>query len=109
MFYGTSPVLRLYGYAIHTIFTSQIQTMSYQQRRSNRYLRTSMDIGMGVFYIVIGCLVIFMKAFGTMAIPPIIAYILGGMMLIGGGARLYRGIKDILPQKPGTEPTEPEQ
>ena len=81
--------------------------MSYQEnnerRRSNSYFRTSMDIGMGLFYIVIGSLVMYAKAFGEMKIPTIIAYILGAIMVIGGVFRFYRGIKVILPQKRNNE------
>jgi hypothetical protein len=72
---------------------------NYERRRSRSYFRTSMDIGMGIFYTVIGALIIFYKSFGTMTIPPVIAYLLGGMMVIGGLFRLYRGIKAILPAK----------
>ena len=73
--------------------------MSYEERRSNRHYRTSLDIGMGIFYVIIGGLVFFFKTFGNMPIPPWIAYILGAMMMIGGGARLYRGLKVVLPKK----------
>ena len=77
--------------------------MSYEERRSNRHFRTSLDIGMGIFYVVIGGYVIIVRAFGTMTIPPIIAYILGGMMVIGGIARFYRGLKVILPKNKNTD------
>jgi hypothetical protein len=77
--------------------------MSYEEnkerRRSRSYFRTSMDIGMGIFYMMIGALVLYYKSFGRMAIPIAIAYLLGGMMVIGGFFRLYRGIKAILPDK----------
>ena len=77
--------------------------MSYEEsnerKRSNSYFRTTMDIGMGLFYSIIGGLIVYAKAFGTMKIPPFIAYILGGMMIIGGVFRFYRGIKAILPKK----------
>ena len=77
--------------------------MSYEESNERRIsksrFRTSMDIGMGLFYIVIGTLVMYAKAFGDMKIPTIIAYILGAMMVIGGVFRFYRGIKEVLPQK----------
>jgi hypothetical protein len=63
-----------------------------------------MDIGMGIFYVAIGIFIVYAKAFGTMAIPPFIAYILGSMMIIGGGFRFYRGIKAFLPQKKNNGP-----
>ena len=82
--------------------------MSYEEtnerRRSNSYFRITMDIGMGIFYIAIGIFVVYAKAFGTMPIPPFIAYILGCMMIIGGCFRFYRGIKAFLPQKNNNDP-----
>lgn len=72
---------------------------NYARKRSQSYFRTSMDIGMGIFYTVIGCLLIYFKSFGNMAVPTIIAYVLGGMMAIGGVFRLYRGIKAVMPAK----------
>lgn len=75
--------------------------MSYREevkKRSASRLRTSMDITMGIFYISIGLFVMYAKSFGSIEIPALIAYLLGGMMAIGGGFRLYRGIKAILPQ-----------
>jgi len=73
--------------------------MSYEERKSNRYFRTSLDIGMGIFYMVIGGYVLALQSFGNMKIPAFAAYILGGMMIIGGVARFYRGIKAVLPKK----------
>jgi len=77
--------------------------MSYgenqERRRSQSYFRTSMDIGMGIFYAVIGSLIIYARSFGTMTIQPVIAYVLGGMMVIGGLFRLYRGLRAALPGK----------
>ncbi len=72
---------------------------STARRRSNQYFRTSMDIGMGIFYTVIGSLIVYTKAFGNMSIPPAVAYILGGMMVIGGLFRFIRGVRAVLPKK----------
>jgi len=76
--------------------------MSYteenRERRSNR-LRTTMDIMMGLFYTLIGAMLLYARSFVGVQVPPLVAYILGGMMAIGGVLRLYRGIKAILPQK----------
>ena len=54
---------------------------------------------MGLFYTAIGSLIVLYKSFGTMEIPPFIAYLLGGMMVIGGIFRFYKGIKAVLPKK----------
>ena len=74
--------------------------MSYEEsnerKRSRQSFRTILDVGMGIFYVVIGALVLLFKSFGTLQIPPVIAYILGGMMVIGGGFRFYRGLKIIM-------------
>jgi len=74
--------------------------MSYgesdERQRSRRGFRTPLDIGMGLFYIAIGLVIMITKAFGNVSIPPIISYVLGGMMVVGGGFRFYRGWQDIL-------------
>ncbi len=77
--------------------------MSYEEsdarRTSNQGFRTVMDIGMGVFYVGIGLWLIIYKAFGNMPVPPFIAWLLGGMMLVGGAFRFYKGIKVVLPTR----------
>lgn len=73
--------------------------MSYEERRSNQHFRTTMDLGMGLFYTAVGFYVVIVKAFGTMKIPTVLAYLLGGMMIVGGIARFYRGLKVVLPKK----------
>ncbi len=74
--------------------------MSYEEskerRRANLGFRTVMDLGMGIFYTVIGLFLVYFKAFGTMPVPTWIAYLLGGMMAIGGLFRFYRGVQAIL-------------
>ncbi len=77
--------------------------MSYEERKSNRHFRTSMDIGMGIFYVLIGGYVFIIQSFGDMKIPSVIAWILGGMMIVGGVARFYRGFKVIFPKKQTTD------
>lgn len=77
--------------------------MSYEEsnerKRSRRGFRTTMDLGMGIFYVVIGTLLLVFKSFADVKIPPFIAYILGTMLVVGGGYRFYRGLKDILPNR----------
>ncbi len=65
--------------------------------------RIIMDIGMGIFYAIIGSFILYFKSFANVAIPPIFAYIIGGMMAIGGLFRLYRGIKALLPGDPAND------
>ena len=77
--------------------------MSYSENsareKSKRQLRTFMDLFMGVFYVFIGGVVFFVQSFGGMAIPPLVAYILGGMMMVGGALRFWRGVKTLKPQQ----------
>jgi hypothetical protein len=76
--------------------------MSYRddniEKRSTTF-RTSMDIGMGLFYVAIGVILLYWKTYGNKEIPAIAAYIIGAMLVIGGGFRFYRGMKVILPKK----------
>lgn len=77
--------------------------MSYRENiertRSRSYFRITMDIGMGIFYTVIGLLIFFVKSFGNLQIPVAIAYVLGAMMAVGGVYRFIRGVKAALPPK----------
>lgn len=77
--------------------------MSYEEsdarKKSQQYFRTSMDIGMGLFYSIIGAILLISKSFAGVSIPAWISYILGGMMLIGGVFRFYRGVKFLLSKK----------
>ncbi len=73
-----------------------------KENRANTF-RTSLDIGMGIFYTAIGIILLYRHSFGNMEIPAWIAYILGAMMAIGGAFRFYRGIKVILPKKKDPE------
>ncbi len=80
--------------------------MSYiednKQKRASNF-RTGMDIGMGLFYISIGTILIYAKSFGSNEVPAWAAYLLGSMMVIGGGFRFYRGIEKYLPKKKDEE------
>lgn len=79
--------------------------MSYQEsgerRRSQQSIRFRiiMDVVMGLFYVIIGGMLVFLKRFGLMEVPAWIAYTLGTIMMIGGAFRFYRGLKAVLPQK----------
>jgi hypothetical protein len=84
--------------------------MSYsensEREKSKRQLRTFMDLFMGVFYVFIGGVVFFVQSFGGMVIPPLVAYILGGMMMVGGAFRFVKGVKAAMPGKPVDEQEE---
>ena len=76
--------------------------MSYRdeskQRRATQ-VRIVMDFVMGLFYTGVGLLLLVTKSFVGVAVPAVVAYILGAMMTIGGAARFYRGLKAVMPQK----------
>ena len=73
--------------------------MSYGQEDSQskpyRSFRTALDFGMGIFYIVVGGLIMSVKYFGKMELPAGSAYILGGLMATYGLFRIYRGFISI--------------
>ena len=82
--------------------------MRYENKEratSRQSFRTVMDLGMGVFYVAIGGILIFARKIGMMQIPGIVAYILGAMMVIGGAFRFYRGLRVVLPGKKETDGT----
>lgn len=73
--------------------------MSYEERNQTNKgyerFRSTMHIAMGVFYIIIGLFVIYIKYFGQMELPDTFAYILGGLMLAYGLFRIWRGFTDM--------------
>ncbi len=77
-----------------------LKNMSYgesnERERSRKGFRTPLDIGMGLFYVVIGGVIMVTRSFGNVPIPALVCYVLGGMMVVGGCFRFYRGLQDIL-------------
>ncbi len=69
--------------------------MNHEERneRSQAYLRFrgSLHLGMGVVYIIIGILVLYIKHFGAIELESGIAYTLGGAAVLYGIFRLWRG------------------
>lgn len=57
--------------------------------------RTSLDVGMGVLYIMVGALVLYARYFGTLPLSPTYAYVLGGILVLYGIFRIYRGLAAI--------------
>lgn len=66
------------------------------RQKAKSSIRTIMDVGMGLFYVILGGLLLVNKSFAGNAVPAWIAYLLGGMMLFGGGYRFMRGVKVLL-------------
>lgn len=68
-----------------------------EEKRRKAYVnrRSMMDVGMGIIYAVFGGFFGFSEFFGiSMEFPPKpFSYIFGGLCLVYGGFRIYRGIK----------------
>lgn len=61
--------------------------------RSNyEKMQIPLHFGMGSIYVIFGLLVVYVKYFGSMSLSAGIAYALGGIMLIYGAFRIWRGI-----------------
>ncbi|RYD59509.1 MAG: hypothetical protein EOP56_01195 [Sphingobacteriales bacterium] len=77
--------------------------MSYDERNESnkgyQRFKATMHIGMGIFYLLIGASVIYIKYFGAMELPTGFAYVLGSLMLLYGGFRIWRGIMDMKQMK----------
>jgi hypothetical protein len=82
-----------------------MSSMSYREESRERrgiQFRIVMDIVMGLIYTAIGILLLATRAFVGVPLPAIAAYIIGAMLAVGGSARLYRGLKVVLPKKRGS-------
>jgi hypothetical protein len=68
-----------------------------EEKRRKAYVnrRSMMDLGMGIIYAVMGGFFGFSEFFGiSMEFPPKpFSYIFGGLCLLYGGFRIYRGVK----------------
>lgn len=76
--------------------------MSLEEQNRNRGIerfQTIMHLGMGSFYIIIGLLVLYVRYFGTMELSAGLAYALGGLMILYGVFRLWRGFVGLKQQK----------
>jgi hypothetical protein len=79
--------------------------MSLDDINSNspyRNFRTSLDVGMGMLYVGIGILVLYMHYFGEMALSATYTYVFGGLLLAYGGFRIYRGLVAIFRKRKPT-------
>lgn len=57
--------------------------------------RGSLHIGMGGIYLAIGASVIYFKSFGVMELNDLTAYAIGGVLLLYGAFRVWRGWMDL--------------
>jgi uncharacterized membrane protein HdeD (DUF308 family) len=70
-----------------------------EQSQTYNAFRTSLDMGMGAIYVVLGIVVLSMRYFGTIELSPTTAYVLGAIMILYGAFRMYRGMVVILQKK----------
>lgn len=66
-----------------------------EQSSTYSAFRTSLDVGMGAVYIIMGIAVFSLRYFGTVELPAATAYVLGGILVLYGGFRIYRGMSVI--------------
>ncbi len=69
----------------------------YDEKRKKAYMnrRSLMDLGMGIIYAVVGGFLCFSEIFGLSmenSYKPF-SYIFGGICLVYGAFRIYRGVK----------------
>ena len=54
-----------------------------------------MHLGMGGIYMLFGVIIAMYKNFVTVELSPAMAYGVGGLMIVYGAFRLYRGFADM--------------
>lgn len=73
--------------------------MDNEERRGDnkgyRNVRSVLHLGMGGVYLLFGGIIIAYQNFGTLGLTPTMSWVIGGLMLLYGGFRLYRGIADM--------------
>jgi hypothetical protein len=66
------------------------------EKRNQRYatMRSIKDYGMGVLYFIIAVFMIFPEVFkSSLDVAPLIRYMFGGICILYGSWRIYRGYK----------------
>ena len=63
--------------------------------RGYRNVRSVLHLGMGGIYLVFGSLIIAYRNFVNMDLSPVMAYSIGGLMILYGGFRLWRGFAGL--------------
>lgn len=112
--YEIVPIKHLYEGRLTLIETEKLEIAKqlnfrtlehFEERNKNNdsiiRFRATMHLGMGTIYIVLGLIVIYVRAFGTMELSATFAYILSGFMVLYGAFRIWRGIADfrLMPKK----------
>lgn len=53
--------------------------------------RTTLDMSMGAIYVILGAILFMMHNFGTVELGSTASFVLGGIMVLYGAFRIYRG------------------
>ena len=72
-----------------------------RMERSRTYsaFRTTLDMAMGAIYVLMGIFTLGLRYFGTVELPATTAYLLGGLLVVYGAFRIYRGLVAIWGRK----------
>jgi hypothetical protein len=68
----------------------------FEDKKQRAYInrRATMDLGMGIIYTGMGVLMVFAKKVGLDSVFSVpFNYIFGGICLLYGGFRIYRGVR----------------
>lgn len=69
----------------------------YEEKRTRRYttMRSIMDYGMGILYVGVGLFLMFPEKVGfeMEGFDKVFRYIFGGLCVLYGAWRIYRGVK----------------
>jgi hypothetical protein len=69
------------------------QRPSENKPRSNyEKMQIPLHFGMGSVYLLFGLLIVYVKYFGSMQLSAGVAYVLGSLLILYGGFRIWRGI-----------------
>ncbi len=67
-----------------------------KKRASTRYrFRATMNIVMGILYVILGIAIATMHKFGSVNLNPSLAYGFCALLLLYGAFRLWRGVQDL--------------
>ena len=73
--------------------------MDYEDRNRKtpnwQRVRAMQHIGMGAVYLIIAVLLFYVKTFGTIELSTGVAYALGGLLLVYGVFRIWRGFVEL--------------
>lgn len=81
----------------HFYFMSYPQTPEQGPSRkemAGAKFRAVLNLVMGVVYILLGIVVMYLKYFGTIELGALLAYFLGGLFILYGAFRIWRGVQE---------------